>query len=96
MMVSGKVYSAEELFDLGLVTVLADPGGGEAAVYDFIKSDQRAFRARTALSRIRQRVEPVTREELLDITDTWIDAAMTLSSGDLKKVRRLASAQDRR
>jgi DSF synthase len=81
MMVSGHVYTA---------------GDGEAAVHAFIKSDQRAFRARTALSRIRQRVEPVTRQELLDITDTWVDAALTLSASDLKKMRRLASAQDRR
>jgi DSF synthase len=96
MMVSGHVYTAEDLYDLGLVTMLADPGNGEAAVHTFIKSDQRAFRARTALSRIRQQVEPVTRKELLDITDTWVEAALTLSEGDLKKMRRLASAQDRR
>lgn len=96
MMVSGKVYTAEELYDLGLVTVLAEPGEGEAAVNAFVKSDQRAFRARTALSRIRQRVEPVTRAELLDVTETWVDAALTLGPGDLRKMRRLASAQDRR
>jgi DSF synthase len=96
MMVSGKVYTAEDLHEIGLVAMLAEPGEGEAAVRRFIKADQRAFRARTALSRIRQRVEPVTRRELLEITDTWVDAALTLDSGDLRKMRRLAAAQDRR
>lgn len=96
MMVSGRVYTAEELHDIGLVAMLAEPGEGKAAVRRFVKSDQRAFRARTALSRIRQRVEPVTRRELLEITDTWVDAALTLDSGDLRKMHRIARAQDRR
>lgn len=96
MMVSGKIYTAEDLHEIGLVTMLAEPGEGEAAVRRFIKADQRAFRARTSLSRIRQRVDPVTRRELLEITDAWVDAALMLDSGDLRKMRRLATAQDRR
>lgn len=96
MILSGRIYTAEELHEMGLVAALAEPGEGEMAVLDFIQRDRRNFRARTALSRIRQRVEPITREELIDVTDTWVDTALTLGPAELRKMRRLASAQDRR
>lgn len=96
MILSGKVYTAEELYDMGLVSMLAEPGEGEAAVLEFIQRDQRCFRARTALSDIRRNVGPVTWEELIAITDKWVDTALTLGPTELRKMLRLASAQDRR
>lgn len=96
MILSGRIYSAEDLHEMGLVTILAEPGEGEAAVKTFVEREQRTFRARRALSSIRQRVQPVTRAELIDITDAWVDAAMTLGTGELRKMERLANAQTRR
>lgn len=96
MILSGKTYTAEELHEMGLVAALAEPGDGEAAVLDFIRNDQRCFRARTALSHIRRNVEPVTWEELIGVTDTWVETALTLGPLELRKMRRLATAQDRR
>ena len=34
--------------------------------------------------------------ELTRITDMWVEAALTLTPADLRKMERLASAQDRR
>ena len=34
--------------------------------------------------------------ELVEITDRWVEAALTLSPLDLRKMERLAAAQDRR
>lgn len=96
MILSGRIYSAEELYEMGLVTMLAEPGQGESAVLEFVRRDQRSFRARAALSRIRQRVEPVTWAELSDIAETWVEAALTLGPAELRKMARLAAAQDRR
>ncbi len=96
MITSGRIYQAEELHEMGLVEVLAEPGEGVGAVYDFVRRQERTFGARTALSRIRQRVQPVTREELQDITEIWVDTALRLEESDLRKMQRLAKAQDRR
>jgi DSF synthase len=96
MILSGRIYSAEELHDMGLVAMLAEPGEGRHAVAEFIKREQRTFKARTALAKIRQRTNPLTREELIDITDTWVDTALTLGPGELRKMERLAAAQNRR
>ena len=44
----------------------------------------------------KQIINPVSRDELIRITDMWVEAALTLTPADLRKMERLASAQDRR
>ena len=46
---SGRTYSAEELYDMGLVDVLADSGKGEDAVRAYIRSHDRHFNGRHGL-----------------------------------------------
>jgi len=41
-------------------------------------------------------VQPITREELDGITDTWVDAALRLEDRDLKMMGRIVRAQMRR
>lgn len=96
MILSGEIYSAEELHELGLVARLAEPGAGEAAVLDFIRQEQRSYRARTALGRIRNALAPVTWAELRSVTETWVETALTLGAAERRRMLRLAAAQDRR
>ena len=96
LILSGKVYGAEELHALGVVDVLAEPGKGEEAVRAYIRKTDRRHNAREAVYRARRRVNPITYEELCDVTDIWVDAALRLGEPDLKKMLRLAAAQDRR
>jgi DSF synthase len=93
MLLSGNIYSAEELFELGLVDVLAEDGEGEAAVGQFIRKQSRCSNGFQAVQRARQRFNPVTRQELMDITTLWADAAMQLSEKDLKVMERLVRSQ---
>jgi DSF synthase len=37
----------------------------------------------------------VTREEMIRIADLWVESALTLTEADLRKMTRLAAAQDR-
>ena len=55
MIMSGKIYSAEELHALGLVDVLADDGHGEEAVRDYIARNTRAHVAHRSIYRARRR-----------------------------------------
>ena len=51
MILSGNVYDAEELHEMGLVDILVSQGEGEIAVYDYIRRENRArngFRSTTA------------------------------------------------
>ncbi|MCR0985324.1 crotonase/enoyl-CoA hydratase family protein [Roseomonas populi] len=96
MITSGQIYSAEELHSIGIVDVLAEDGEGEMAVRDYIAKNERKRNAYLAMYRARRRVNPVTLSELRDIVGVWVDAAMELGEPDLRKMCRLAAAQDRR
>jgi DSF synthase len=96
LIMSGTVYTAEELHRLGVVDVLAEDGQGENAVRDYIACNRRKHNAHKAIYRSKRRVNPLTYEELRDIVDIWLDAAMDLGEQDLRKMARLVGAQGRR
>lgn len=91
---SGNIYTAEQLFEMGLVDVLAEPGEGEMAVYDFIRRENRAWNGYTALRQARDVVNPITYEELLDVVEIWVDAALRLEARDLRMMERLVARQE--
>jgi DSF synthase len=96
MITSGRLYTAEELYELGVVDVLADDGLGTEALYDYIGRNGRRHAAHRAIFRARDRVNPLSIEELTDIAASWVDTALGLSESDLRKMARLVAAQDRR
>jgi DSF synthase len=96
MILSTRIYSADELYDLGLVDVLADDGKGEEAVYEYVEQFGRRHSAHCAVYNMRRRVNDVTYEELLGIARIWVDSAIALNEPDLRRMERLAAAQDRR
>jgi DSF synthase len=96
MVFSGKIYTATEMHEMGVVDVLAEDGMGEQAVYDFVEKNERSFASRRAVYAARQVVNPITRAELDRIVEMWVDAALSLGSTDLRIMERLATAQDRR
>ena len=95
LVTSGNMYTARQLYDLGVVDVLAPDGLGEAALYSFIRKHARTPNGRRALEMVRREVEPVTHEELMRIVNIWADAALRLSERDLRMMERLVRAQSR-
>jgi len=96
LILSGRIHTAEELYEMGVVDVLAEDGQGQAAVLDYIARHNRKHNAHHALYRARRRVNPVTLSELIDVVDIWAEAALNLTEADLRKMDRLCSAQNRR
>ena len=96
MILSGRIYSAEELHEMGVVDELAEDGQGEEAVYDFVSRSRRSFHVRHAVCEARRIANPVSHQELISITDLWVEAALGLAPLDLRKMERLAKAQDRK
>ncbi len=93
MILSGRLYSAEELYEMGVVDVLAEEGQGEMAVYDYIKRENKSPNGYRALRAAKDCVHPVTYDELMDITEIWVDAALRLRPKDLRMMERLVSRQ---
>ena len=96
LILSNRIYSAEELYDLGLVTLLADPGEGVAATRAFMAKNGRRLNGMVAARRAMRQAMPLGLDELCAIVDIWADAAICLSDADLRLMSRLAGAQTRR
>ena len=96
MMLSGDIYSSEELFRMGVVDVLAPKGEGVAAVEEVIRRNQRIPHAARAMQQVRNMAQPVTHDELMRITEVWVDTAMQLGEKSLRTMERLVRAQIRR
>lgn len=95
MMLSGKIYSAEELYEMGLVDVLAEKGEGVRIVSDFIRKQERRSNGFQAIQQVRRRFNPITYQELIDITTIWVKAALKLTEKDLKVMDRLVRSQEK-
>jgi DSF synthase len=96
LILSGEIFSAEQLQALGAVDVLAPDGQGVAALHEFIGRRGSRYPALRALYRARRLVNPVTLEELTRIADLWVEAAFKLEELDLRKMLHLDAAQARR
>jgi len=95
MIRTGRTYTAEELYDLGLVQVLAEPGEGEHVVADYIRRNRRSHAGQHGAYRAQRLVDNISLRELEDIVDIWAEAALGLTPTQLKMMARLANAQMR-
>ena len=94
MVKSGKIYTGEELYQMGIVDVLAEDGMGEYTLNNWIKKNHRSLNSFQAINRAKQRINPLTLEELYDVVDVWADAALRLDERNLKVMERLVRAQN--
>lgn len=95
IILGGRTYTAEEMLALGGIDMVVDSGDGERAVRDYIARNRSRQLALSAVYKVRRRVNPVSLEELKDITDLWVETALRLSEQDLRRMCRIAAAQDR-
>ncbi len=93
MILSNRNYGAEEMYEMGIVAQLAEPGQGIAVAQDFVAKSRRRHGGLVAAKQAMRRVAPLDLAELRDIVDLWADAALHLTENDLRLMSRLASVQ---
>jgi DSF synthase len=96
MVLSGKIYTAEQLQRRGLVEHVADDGAGELLLGQFLRAMEPRFRGTMAALRARRMAAPVPHEVLHAIAEHWAASALGLSNRDLRLMERLARAQIRK
>jgi len=94
MILSGSLYSAEQLYDMGVVDILAEKGDGEIEVYKYIKAANRSQNTYRAVRKVRDICSQVSYQELLSIASIWTDAALALTTRDLRIMERLVRRQN--
>lgn len=92
---SGQQFSAAELYEQGIVDVLAEDGQGVHAVNTYIRKHGRSRNGLLAIQQVRQRLAPLAFQELEDVLMIWVDTAMRLTERDLRTMEKLVAAQSR-
>lgn len=93
MILSGKIYPAEELFEMGVVDILAEPRKGVDAVNHYIDHAEKNADTRDLMRCVTDTFAAVPYQELLDITTIWVDSALRLKEKDLHTVAALIRRQ---
>jgi len=95
MITSGNTFTSDELYERGIIDVLAEPGEGVRELNDYIKKHRHHRAGHIAMQKARLQTYPITLQQLRDICDTWVDAALKLTSKDLKVMDRLVRRQSK-
>ncbi len=94
IILSGKLYRAEELHEMGVIDIIAEPGKGEQALQEYIRQANKRSNAQALIRHTRNKYNQVSYQELHDITSMWVECAMNISKRDLKTMSRLIRAQN--
>ena len=96
MILSGRLYTAEQLQRRHLVDLVVEDGEGEAAIETVLQSVHPRLRGTLAALEARRKAAPITHASLMEIVEQWTEAAMQLTDRDLRLMERLARAQVRK
>jgi len=93
MLLSGNVYTAEQLAEMGVVDIIAPVGEGKRTVEQWIRKHHHHLNGMRSIYDCRGHVWPISYQELSDIAVMWVDAALKIQEKDLRMMRRLIKAQ---
>jgi DSF synthase len=91
-----RIYSATELYEMGVVDILAPDGEGRAAVNDYMQRYSSLAPGYHGFQAAVDRVSPVNYEEMRDVVTIWVETALRLSEKNRRLMAYFARAQARR
>jgi len=96
MIMDRRVHTAKELYDMGIVDILAADGEGREAVLNYMQRHSAIAPGLHGFQAAVDRAMPVSYEELYDIVEHWVDAALQLSGKNRRLMSYFARAQAKR
>jgi DSF synthase len=96
MILDGGLHKAAEVKEMGLLDHVSATSLGRADVERHLAKLSKRFEAALSIYNARRRTFPISYREMMDIVEDWISTAARLSPHDLRKMKRLANAQDGR
>lgn len=93
---SGKVYSGRQMFDMGMADILAPEGlSASTALNWMVEGGAERYGRRLAIAQARRRFFPLSYNELIKITDLWVNCSFDVTPHDIRHMEKLAAAQKR-
>lgn len=90
-----RKYSAEQMYDLGIVDMVVEDGTGREAAMEYIANRKRYDNAYNAIREVTDFYHKVDFDELYKIGEKWVKAALQLGERDLRKMEMIAKGQDK-
>ena len=91
-----RVYTAVELYDIGVVDVLAKDGQGREAVQSYMQRHSAIAPGLHYIQAAFDCAKPITHEELSVIAEHWVEATLQLSEKNRRLMSYYARAQEKR
>lgn len=91
-----RVYTASELYDMGVVDILVQDGQGRKAAADYMRRNINKVHGLHGFQAAVDRVLPISYEELNDIVELWVDNALQLSEKNRRLMAYYSRAQTKR
>jgi DSF synthase len=95
IIMSGQVFTAKEMHELGVVDVLVDDGMGVDTIRGIVRTRQKRQNSYRAMARAKREYQSIPHSEMRSIVSVWVEAVLQLESRDLRMMARLVKAQDR-
>jgi DSF synthase len=94
MMAEGRLYSAAELLEMGLVDEVCAQGEGPTTANAYIKRHRGVGqRARMMLRRAKLRMSPLDLNEMRQVVDEWVETALALTPKEIRVMDALIGMQ---
>jgi len=90
---TGRMYTAVELYELGLVDHLVETGTGYDEVANIMDQREHQLSAHNAMNAVDRMIRPVGLQELHDVVKLWVDCALSLDARSLEWMQRLFQRQ---
>jgi DSF synthase len=89
----GQTYSASDLHKMGIINHVGKVDRGVETVQNFMAQHHQSGNGHRALQQVKQCCNPISYKELVDITNIWVDAALSLDENNLRLIDRLVHTQ---
>ena len=93
---SAKIYTAEQLHEMGVVDIVCEEGEGDSTASAFIAKRHRQKKGIDTMRSMVEQFAPVDREEMYAITDRWVDSALDLGDKERRIIEVLMKKNDLR
>jgi len=96
IILDGRLHEASEVKELGLVEFVVEPQRGRKEMEGHLLKLAKRFNAVHSIYKAKRRSSPISYQEMIDIAEDWVATATRLQEKELRKMRKLAIAQDAR
>lgn len=93
LMRDGRLYSAREMLEMGVIDEVCPRGEAALAVRAWLKREEGSRRARAMLRRAKLRMAPIDPAELGRVVDEWVETALALTPKEVRVLEALIGMQ---